>query len=407
MSKILRINGILLTSYLLSIGGHCRGGISPNSAPELVITTEQQRRYEQQRADAKRLGYAIIEKEEDLPNNSSRNWYICNNVSLDSLCSHSSHWGIKRTLERVIIEEERDSLPGWAFADCSNLKEVVLPDSITSIKCSTFSGCKSLVMAALPSSVTSIEAYAFEGCTSLALETLPDNLTSIRNHAFKGCTSLALKELPTKLASIGYSAFEGCTSLALTILPDSLTSIEKNAFEGCTSLALRKLPAGLTSIEWGTFMGCTSLALTELPPRLTYIDCHAFSDCTRLDLFTLPDGVVTVGESAFCGCTGLKEIHIPSSVKNIGAQAFGKTRLRLLDLSACSGVSFRDWVTVVPPNKIVGTLDSLFIANELYILSDIPEVRRDCIPFFCKVHLPDGLGVWKFYNHYAGWYPLQ
>ena len=177
----------------------------------------------------------------------------------------------------------------WAFADCTNLKNITIPDSLTSIDYSTFEGCTSLAYCndnngkylgnsenpylvlidvidtaasdfTISNATKVIGSEAFSNCTNLKSIIIPDSVTSIGNSAFKGCTNLKSITIPDSVASIGSFAFEDCTSLKSITLPDSVTSIGSLAFDGCTGLKSITLPDSVTSIGQFAFRSCTNLA---------------------------------------------------------------------------------------------------------------------------------------------------
>ncbi|MDR1907925.1 MAG: leucine-rich repeat domain-containing protein [Holosporales bacterium] len=344
MSKISVMKIVWLYSCLLNIDGYC-GDIGRNTA-----AAAQQDLY-QKREDARRSGYAVIRKDEELRNIYRENpgveyMYVCGDAGLyrPCFCSYGK-------LKHIIVER------GDAQTRASD------PDYWT------------------PGYGT-IPPHAFENCTNLREIELPDNITSIRD-----------------------SAFSKCSFLTLTALPDSVREIGCLAFRGCTSLAPAKLPAGLIKIGVCAFSGCISLAPTELPPGLISIGPYAFRHCTSLNVKELPPGLRLIDMGAFEGCCGLETMTVPSSVKNICYGAFRTTGLLMLDLSACSSVSFFDFGYRKVPHNAESILNCLFGTNE-HNESGGPRSIRECICDNCVVRLPCNLGDWVFYQDDGKWHNL-
>jgi hypothetical protein len=81
-----------------------------------------------------------------------------------------------------------ESIGEWAFANCSNLKEINIPNSVKSIGNEAFYGCSSLQTINIPDSVGSIGYEAFYGCSNLQTVNIQFtySVRVIGYNAFKG-----------------------------------------------------------------------------------------------------------------------------------------------------------------------------------------------------------------------------
>jgi hypothetical protein len=97
------------------------------------------------------------------------------------------------------------------------------------------------------------------------------------------------------------------------------------------------------------FYGCTQLAAVAFPPELESIDKGCFSGCDALHVIDLgATQVKTLGYCAFSDC-GVTRVSIPASLRQMGAWVFESTPLKVLDLSACGGIS----IDSSQPNSLV------------------------------------------------------
>jgi hypothetical protein len=87
------------------------------------------------------------------------------------------------------------------------------------------------------------------------------------------------------------------------------------------------------------FLGCTRLAAVAFPPELESIGGFCFSRCDALHVIDLgATQVKTLEQGAFSAC-GVTQVSIPASLREMGQGVFDYTPLKILDLSACGGIS--------------------------------------------------------------------
>ena len=260
-------------------------------------------------------------------------------------------------LTTVVIGNQVQQIPAYAFARCDGLTSITIPDSVTSIGDYAFAWCDGLTGITIPDSVTSIGDYAFCLCDSLTSITIPDSVTSIGDDAFAGCSSLTgitvaannpaycsvdgvlfSKDqttllqcprgksgayiIPSSVTSIGNSAFCDCSKLTSITIPDSVTSIGDYAFDWCRSLTSITIPDSVTSIGYEAFRDCDSLTSITIPDSVTSIGINAFKDCSSLTSVTVGDGALYIGSGAFASNGNLEGVQLGSGVTSIGDTAF-------------------------------------------------------------------------------------
>lgn len=91
---------------------------------------------------------------------------------------------------KVILPKSIICILDFAFADCSELREITIPDSVTDLYEYAFNNCKSLQEIIIPKSLHYIGNGVFEGCENLGKITIPAGVTHIYEYAFGGCTSI-------------------------------------------------------------------------------------------------------------------------------------------------------------------------------------------------------------------------
>ncbi len=272
---------------------------------------------------------------------------------------------------KTVIITDGESIPDYAFRDCSSLTSITIPRSVTSIGDYAFFGCKGLTNicvdkrntkyhssgnclietaskvlilgcknSIIPTdgSVTTIGSSAFEDCSGLTSITIPDSVSSIGDYAFSGCTGLTSIIIPDSVTSISNGAFSGCSGLTSITIPDSVTSIGFSAFRDCSGLTSITLPFigekknGSGSTHFGHFFSVFTYSYHDscVPKSLktviitggSSIGDHAFYGCKGLTSITIPNSVSSIGDHAFYGCKGLTSITVPDSVETLGAYAF-------------------------------------------------------------------------------------
>ena len=283
----------------------------------------------------------------------------------------------KQSLTSIRLPEGTRNIGWFAFAGCSNLKEVNFAElkklesmdtyafgwtSLNVIDLSQtkltridnqFNKVKGLENVKLPkgieylgdvfreSNLTEIDLSdctklktlesTFQSCKKLEKVILPDSITSI-NYAFSNCEALTTINLPKSLQTIGNDAFCN-TKLQVVDLSEhtGLISIGWGAFSGCNELKEVLLPATLQSIGNNAFSSSsiTSIDLSKL--QLKEIPEGLFSWCRQLESVRLPKDLKSIGNSAFAGCEKLASmIELPATITSVGDWAFGDTKISVI-----------------------------------------------------------------------------
>lgn len=255
------------------------------------------------------------------------------------------------TITSVTLPESMYMIGEDAFANCSALTNVTIGASLeteesyygssTTIETAAFQNCGALTTLTIHNAIDSIGGYAFEDCTALKNILFTDNglIYSIENDAFSGCSSLVSLDFPSQLQSIGNYAFMNCTSLKQVHLGSNLSTLGTYAFKNCTALESVEIPRDIQFIDKYPFQGCIHLQSMTLPfmgsgnnsANLSYffdgntvpeslttlnitggeiIAANAFRDCAGLVTITLPKTLTAIGANAFAGCVGLENVYI-------------------------------------------------------------------------------------------------
>ena len=209
----------------------------------------------------------------------------------------------------VIIGDNVQIIPDYAFSYFSGLKSVKIGNSVTSIGASSFSGCSGLIEITIPANVTFIGSSAFYGCQALTNIIVPDSLTSISDHVLDGCSGLKEITIPNSVTSIGVYAFRGCNGLSEMTIPDSVTSIGEFVFYGCSGLTNVTIGNNVASIGLRAFSGCSGLSEITISDSVTSIEGSAFHGCSGLATVTIGRSVNLIGSYAFYGCNKLIKVY--------------------------------------------------------------------------------------------------
>ena len=284
----------------------------------------------------------------------------------------------KKTLTSVRLPKVTRSIGSYAFAGCTNLKEINFTElanleslgyysfentdlqeidlrntKLTEIE-GAFRNVKNIESIKLPqaiiklgdvfrgSTLTEIDLSnytnlktldnTFRECKSLVRVTLPEGLTTI-NGAFSGCEKLTTINLPKSLQSISNSAFSNTTfqTLDLSGLTE-LQSIGSWAFSYCPELTEVLFPTSLEQIGEYAFYYCNKLTTVDLSnTQLQRISERAFNWCTALESVKTPEALETIGNYAFEGCNKLGGVlELKSGISRIGDNAFASTQISLI-----------------------------------------------------------------------------
>lgn len=225
-------------------------------------------------------------------------------------------------LSTVVLNDELKEIGDYAFYNCRSLAKVTLPANLTSIGRSSFYGCQGIYELDMSDTLLkSIDDYAFAYCTNLKEIKLSDTLKDIGSYSFYKCANLQRIELPDSVTNIGVRAFQDCARIEEIVLPDSVTSIADHAFQGCLALERIVIPDSVTSIGKYSFYNCVSIKELALGSGVQTIGRYAFSGMSNLEQITLPESVKRIEGYAFKNCLSLTSVLL-NEVEEIGEHTF-------------------------------------------------------------------------------------
>ncbi len=191
--------------------------------------------------------------------------------------------------------------------------------------------------------------------------------------------SLQSVTLPANLKSIGLAAFAGCRQLKNITIPATVESIASYAFSS-SGLTAVDLPDNVKTLGVGVYARCANLTRANIASAS--IATATFLADDKLNDVTLGAEVKEVGASAFGGCTALKEIKFAtgSNIKAIGNEAFIKSSISKLDLSALGKLtSIGNWAIatsnvqqVVLPSQVKSIGQGAFFYNSSLASAHVP-----------------------------------
>ncbi len=178
---------------------------------------------------------------------------------MDHFGADESPWrNMKGKIKRIILQEGVTSIGSYAFAECSNLKNVDFPAGIIDIGKFAFYKCRSLKKALLKNGLQRIGESAFEDCQKLLEAHVPGTVVTIGEAAFRNCGLETIAYYPT-IDIVDY-LFEGCKNLKQFRVPEGVKTIKGIVFRGCTALKKVILPASVKEIYPGAFFDCINLS---------------------------------------------------------------------------------------------------------------------------------------------------
>ena len=252
------------------------------------------------------------------------------------------YYYIPSTLKKVTIATDQ-TIPDYAFYNCSNLESIILPSDVTSIGNYAFDNCSGITSLVLTDTITSIGYGAFLGCSKLTSIHIPNTLTTIPYNAFYNCSGITSLTLPNKLETIGNNAFYNMSLITSVIVPNSVTSIGAGAFYGWDSLEEITLPfigTSETATKYESVFGAifgyeksnsnVSGAIKQYPNGGYYyyyyipstlkkvtiatdqtIPDYAFYNCSFTNI-TLVDCIESTGSNAFYNCNAIVSYITPT-----------------------------------------------------------------------------------------------
>ena len=268
-------------------------------------------------------------------------------------------------LTEVNIGNKVTTIPGHAFYNQAELKDVPLPETVTSIGGYAFAYCRGITEIAIPESVTTIGDHAFAYCRGINEITIPEGVTNIDHAAFLGCTGLEIVnfnaincKMPGNFSGMNefyYSAFNDCSNLTKINIGSRVAMISDDAFNQCSALKEVTIPESVQSIGGQSFQNCAALESVTIGNSVRTIGSWAFYQCSSLREVTFGNSVRTIGGNAFQECSNLVKAILPESVTDIEMQAFyGCNRLTSVTLpSLLTTIKYGAFQDCIRLNEII------------------------------------------------------
>ena len=274
----------------------------------------------------------------------------------------------------VIVPDNIDGydvtgIGNYAFAGCTNIKDIKLPETLESIGYMAFGNCTGLESIKIPSKVKTIGQNAFWCCSNLKEINLPEGIENIGSDFIKE-TKIEKIKIPKSLKS-GSSALYGANELKKVEFEEGTETI----ISGICSVDYSEnkieeiiIPDGVTEIESVAFAGCKNIKDIKLPETLESIGYMVFGNCTGLESIKIPSKVKTIGQNAFWCCSNLKEINLPEGIENIGSDFIKETKIEKIKI----------------PKSLKSGSSALYGANELKKV-EFEEGTETIISGICSV----------------------
>ena len=201
----------------------------------------------------------------------------------------------------------------YGLFESSSFDEIIIGESVTVISNNTFENMKSVTRVTIGSNVESIGGGAFYGCDNIAEVHISD--------IAKWCSIHHTDEYSNPLCY--GQLFYNNSLVSNLVVPNGITSISDYAFHKYNSLIEVTIPNSVNSIGNNSFKGCANLMSVSISDGTTLIGASAFSECNSLTSISIPDSVTELGDSAFYGCDELKTVYCQSNTPpNLGTKVF-------------------------------------------------------------------------------------
>jgi len=269
-----------------------------------------------------------------------------------------------------ISETQIETLPEYAFAECSALHQLKMPATLKHIGAYAFTNCNNLsTVEFLGTQLLTLGTGAFKDSPTLHNITIPEGVTNIENDTFSGCGNLGEVVLPDSVTTIGDNAFKGCVTIHSLVIPPNVNYISNSSFDGVdrtkidtsknayaqtlingVSIPVKTIPKQGTTVTIGklkykiitsngtigtvTVIGAKNKKQKTLTiPNTVKIDGYtfnvtsiatkAFANNKKLKKVTIGANITTIGKQAFYKCKKLKTITVKSKkVKSVKSKAF-------------------------------------------------------------------------------------
>ncbi len=174
---------------------------------------------------------------------------------------------------------------GYAFANCSAVKEIEIPDSVLTIYEKAFNGCNSLEKISLP----------FIGSSREASGTYDAVLGYIFGRANSGTLQYGVVS-GTSISGYYYAIPATLKSVTVT----DAKKIAVGAFCNCSNLSFLRINDGVTQLSDYSLMGCSGLEELRLPSTFKTLSSDILTDCSNLKKLYMYSRSCTISNSSSC-----------------------------------------------------------------------------------------------------------
>lgn len=270
----------------------------------------------------------------------------CDSITISGNLDGNDFWFIREQMPNLVyLNTSKVTVPGNRLPESGlyskkTLQKIILPDNLETIGNNAFAYCSDLKDVTFPKTLVTIEYHTFYQC-DLSEVTLPDKLKDIGDGAFYECYNLKKVNFPEKLANIGNSAFRQC-NLSEVAFPDSLKTIGSYAF-----------------------YKCQQLQKVTFPEKLEVIDNYAFSECFRLLAATLKSKTApTISDNTF---NFTKVFYVPKGTAKAYKDASYWSNLVIIDGDTPKKITVTLTTAGTLGEEILKQVDYVTDINELVI----------------------------------------
>ena len=240
-----------------------------------------------------------------------------------------------KELENVVIKSE--TIPNYAFINCTKLKTVKLGEKTKYIKERAFQNDEIIEKFEVNSNLLEVGYESFWECKNLSSITLGEKLQSVGYFAFagSGLQSIEIPETVTTWGETGYyatipsgkeysdsymnGAFAECKELENVVIESE--TIPNYIFFNCTKLKNVKLGKKTKYIKERAFSNDEAIERVEVKSELLEVGYESFWKCKNMKSFILGNKLQTIGYFAFAG-SGLESVTIPESILTWGETGY-------------------------------------------------------------------------------------
>jgi hypothetical protein len=258
-------------------------------------------------------------------------------------------------LEKVVLPKNLTALSTYAFANCTNLKDIDI-SNITTLATNAFYYSAMPDTVVLANGVTKIPDWCFCSCKNMRVIHIPPTVKNIGREAFAFNTGGVFSEIHisdlSAWCNMSVSTFNNDSGAPLykaqnlyvngelvtdLVIPDDVTTIKPMVFNGLRFNSLHAnhvtvienkafyqnkglinliIPASVKTLGTYAFGYGADLEYVEVPEALTYFNNAAFRFCEKLKTVKMHSATPpTLGSGVFQNCTALTQIIVPIGAK--------------------------------------------------------------------------------------------